>query len=585
MKDQSEKQLVRERRRRFIGQFYRNNRAAFVGTMLLQAAISNISLAAAVVFKMFVDYISGDSHMALLQICLYAVGFLAVYVVVHLLNRSLHPRFMNRAICQYKEYVFSELTKKSISSFSREDTGRYLSVLTQDVTDVEKNYLMSLSHIIEYGVCLAASVILMLCYSPVLTAASVGFALLPLLAAFATGDRLAEKSRVISDRNEQFVGEVKDWLSGFPVIKSFQAEEESIKSFKKVNIWREKAGSDYRRTYCTINILALGASTAAEFGVYFVGALLAQKGMGVTAGMITAFIYVTFRFNKAITELPIYCGMMKSAYKLIDKLAALLQENVRSEGGELLAGLHDGILVENLSYAYEEGKQALWSLNQKFVAGKSYAIVGASGSGKSTFLNLLMGSFDTYEGEVLFDGKELRQVQSDSLYGLITLVQQNVFIFNDTIRNNITMFREFSEEQVENVIRQSGLAKLVAARGEDYICGENGNGLSGGEKQRISIARALLRGAPVILMDEATAALDAETAYEVASAILDIEAFTRIVVTHRLEEGLLKRYHEILVMKNGGICEKGSFAELMAQKGLFYSLFTVTQNENGRGES
>lgn len=117
MKDQSEKKLVRERRRRFIGQFYRNNKAAFVGTMLLQAAISNIYLAAAVVFKMFVDYISGDSHMTLLQICLYAVGFLAVYAVVYLWNRSLYPRFMNRAICQYKEYAFSELTKKVSALF------------------------------------------------------------------------------------------------------------------------------------------------------------------------------------------------------------------------------------------------------------------------------------------------------------------------------------------------------------------------------------------------------------------------------------------------------------------------------------
>ena len=128
------------------------------------------------------------------------------------------------------------------------------------------------------------------------------------------------------------------------------------------------------------------------------------------------------------------------------------------------------------------------------------------------------------------------------------------------------------------MIRQSGLAKLVAARGEDYICGENGNGLSGGEKQRISIARALLRGAPVMLVDEATAALDAATAYEVTSAILDIEALTRIVVTHRLEEGLLKKYDKILVMKGGSICEKGSFAELMKQKGLFYSLFVVAQS-------
>lgn len=578
MKKQSEKKLIRERRRRFIGQFYRNNKAAFIGTMLLQASIENISLLAAVVFQMFVDYISGDNSRTLFQIGMYAVGFLVVCAVIHLLNRSIYPRFMKRAICQYKEYAFSELTKKSISSFSHEDTGRYLSMLSQDVVEVEGYYLVSLFAIIERAVCLVAALILMLCYSPLLTAVSVGFAMLPLLAAFATGNRLAESARALSDRNEQFVGEVKDWLSGFSVVKSFKAEGEAIKSFEGVNALRERAGRDARRTSGTINMLALGASTAAEFGVYLAGAFFAQKGMGITAGMITAFVYITFKFNKAITELPMYWGLMKSAYKLIDKLASLLQENVRSEGGEILTGLEKGICVENLSYAYEKGKPVLQSVSQNFEAGKSYAIVGASGSGKSTLLSLLMGSSAEYEGEILFDGKELRQVQSDSLYELMTMVQQNVFIFDDTIRNNITMFREFSDEQVENVIRQSGLAELVAAKGLNYVCGENGSGLSGGERQRISIARALLRGAPVMLMDEATAALDAVTAYEITSAVLDIDAFTRIVVTHRLEEALLRKYHEILVMKNGSICERGSFSELMEQKGLFYSLFVIAQN-------
>lgn len=578
MKKQLEKKLIRERRRRFIGQFYRNNKAAFAGTLLLRAAINNIVLIVAVVDKMFVDYISGDGSKTLFQVCLYAAGFLVVYAVIYLLNRSIYPRFMSRAICQYKEYAFSELTKKSIGSFSHENTGRYLSMLSQDVEEVEAYYLNSLSSIVERAAGLVLALMLMLCYSPLLTVVSLVFALLPLLAAFATGNRLAERSQVVSDRREQFVSEVKDWLTGFPVVKSFKAEEEAIKSFGKVNVWRERAGRDSRRTLATLNMLAMGASTVAEFGVYFVGAFLAQKGMGITAGTLVAFIYITFNFNKAVTQFPMYWGYMKSAYKLIDKLAALLQENVRNEGGEQLTGLTEGIRVENLSYAYEEGKPVLRSVSQNFEAGKSYAIVGASGSGKSTLLNLLMGSSDVYEGEILFDGKELRQVQSDSLYELMTMVQQSVFVFNDTIRNNITMFREFPDEQVENVVRQSGLAELVAAKGEGYICGENGNGLSGGEKQRISIARALLRGAPVMLMDEATAALDAVTAYEITSAILDIDAFTRIVVTHRLEEGLLRRYHEILVMKNGSICERGSFSELMGQKGLFYSLFVTAQN-------
>lgn len=139
------------------------------------------------------------------------------------------------------------------------------------------------------------------------------------------------------------------------------------------------------------------------------------------------------------------------------------------------------------------------------------------------------------------------------------------------------MFRDFSEEQIKEAIRLSGLSTLIYEKGVDYLCGENGSGLSGGEKQRISIARSLLKKSQVLLVDEATAALDAETAYQVLSAILGLENVTSIVVTHSLDEGLLKQYDGIITLKNGVIVETGSFDELIAEKGYFYSLFTISQ--------
>ena len=239
--------------------------------------------------------------------------------------------------------------------------------------------------------------------------------------------------------------------------------------------------------------------------------------------------------------------------------------------------LTKGITVENLSFGYDEGKTVLHDVSLSFEAGKSYAIVGNSGSGKSTLLNLLMGSSNSYQGKILFDDHELKDIDSDSLYDLLTLVQQNVFVFNDTIKNNVTMFREFDNEKVAAALQKAHLTELIAAKGEDYVCGENGNLLSGGEKQRLSIARALLQEAPVLLVDEATAALDANTAYEVSSAILSLDGVTRIVVTHRMEEGLLRQYDKIYVLRSGRLAEAGTFEGLMAQKGLFYSLYTVSQ--------
>ena len=208
-------------------------------------------------------------------------------------------------------------------------------------------------------------------------------------------------------------------------------------------------------------------------------------------------------------------------------------------------------------------------------AGKSYAIVGGSGSGKSTLLNLLMGSSSDYQGEICIDGVSIKNIESESLYRLMTSVQQNVFVINDTIRNNVTMFHDFTDDEVTLALKCSGLSEFIAQRSESFVCGENGANLSGGERQRISIARALLRKSPVLLVDEATAALDAATARAVSSSILDLSGMTRIVVTHRLEETILRRYDQILVMKNGTICEAGNFDTLMQQKGQFYSLFQI----------
>ncbi|MBQ9901738.1 MAG: ABC transporter ATP-binding protein, partial [Clostridia bacterium] len=163
------------------------------------------------------------------------------------------------------------------------------------------------------------------------------------------------------------------------------------------------------------------------------------------------------------------------------------------------------------------------------------------------------------------------------LYDLVSIIQQNVFVFNSTIRNNITMFSDFPAEDVDRAVRMSGLKKLIEEKGEDYLCGENGSGLSGGERQRISIARALLRNTPVLLIDEATASLDNETSYEVLDAILNLEGYTRIIVTHDLDENILKRCSGLFTLKKGEMCEQGTFDELMEKKGYFYSLFTVSQ--------
>lgn len=333
-----------------------------------------------------------------------------------------------------------------------------------------------------------------------------------------------------------------------------------------------------RKTMIVVQSMGLVAGVIAQFGVFLAGAALAMKGYGISAGMLIAFVNLMNFVVSPIRTVPQYFAECKASCALIDKLAAAVEQNVRESGLEDKTKLEKSITLEKLSFGYGAEKTILQDIDFSFEAGKSYAIVGASGSGKSTLLNLLMASHPDYTGSIRYDDTELRRISSESLYEMISIVQQNVFIFNATIRENITMFTDFPKEEVDRAIEMSGLSELIAERGEDYLCGENGSGLSGGERQRISIARSLLKKSQILLVDEATAALDIRTAYQVSNAILNLHELTRIVITHSLEENLLKRYDCVLTLKNGKVAEYGSFDELMSKKEYFYSLFNVSQS-------
>ena len=278
-----------------------------------------------------------------------------------------------------------------------------------------------------------------------------------------------------------------------------------------------------------------------------------------------------------VAELPGLLAGRKASDALIRKVSEALEKSSYTGGDKVLSTLSKSISLKNVSFSYEEGKEVLHDISVDFEAGKSYAIVGSSGSGKSTLLNLILSGAcgAEYSGKISWDEEDLKDSSSDSLFDQVASIQQNVFVFNSSIKDNITMFRDFPEDKVQQAVMRANLGELIKERGEDYLCGENGSGLSGGEKQRISIARSLLKDSSVLLADEITAALDSQTAYKVSSDILDLTGLTRIVVTHSLDEKLMKRYDKILVMKNGRIEEQGTFDELMARRKYFHALFTV----------
>ena len=565
-------------RKVYLKQFYYKNKSRFCLAMVATLLHVAVNLVISLLMQQLIDVISGSETMASLpQLAILAGVLVGAAVLFSLMSYLSEPRFYAHAMRQYKDYVFGELTKKGISAFTGEQTSTYVSALSNDAASIEKNYLETLFPLVQYVLLFVGAFAMMLWYSPILTLAAFLLALLPVLASMLTGNKLAAAEKTVSDRNESFMATLKDSLNGFSVIKSFKAEQAICRMFAESNNGAEQAKEHRRKLSTLISGIAYFAGLTAQLGVFLIGAYLAVRGKGVTAGIVIVFVQLMNFVIQPIAQVPGIFANRKAALALIDKLAAALSSNQREAGREIEPRLSDAIEVKNVTFAYEKGQEVLHGVSARFEAGKSYAIVGASGSGKSTLLNLLMAGRSDYGGDILYDGAELRDIRTESLYDIVSIVQQNVFIFNSSVRDNITMFREFDKAEVDEAIRLSGLSELIAARGEDYLCGENGSGLSGGEKQRVSIARSLLRKTPVLLMDEATAALDTETAYNVTNSILGLDGLTRIVVTHSLDGTLLKRYDRILTLKNGNIIESGTFDELMEKKEYFYSLFTVSQ--------
>lgn len=564
--------------RPYTHQFFRGNGVCFVLGMMTVAVVVATQLWLARIIQQLLDLIGGvDIGASLFDMLISTICVIGLCVLSSLLNYLSSPRFVARGSAQYRSFVFEKLSQKSISAFTGENTSLYISALSNDIGTIETDYLGNIFTIVQLCAQLVATLLMMLWYSPILTVVSLVFSLFPVLTTMLIGNRYAQSTKAVSDKNEAYLSSLRDALTGFSVIKSFRAEVQMCKLFaaevKALMTEKEKN----KKLYCIIGLFSELGGITVQMGVFFVGAYLALGGKAITPGTVLVFVQLLNYVLSPIQNLPTCFAQRKAALALVQKVADALEENVREEGTAEAAELTEGITLQNLSFSYEPEKPVLQSIDFTFEAGKSYALVGASGSGKSTLLNLLMASSPDYDGSISFDGTELRDLRSEALYGLMSAIQQNVFLFNASLRDNITMFADFPEEEIDRAIALSGLSALVEEKGKDYLCGENGCGLSGGEKQRVSIARSLLKRSQVLLVDEATAALDPQTAYQVSSALLDLKDITRIVVTHDLDGALLKRYDCILTLKNGTLTEVGSFEELMAQKGYFYSLYTVAQ--------
>lgn len=557
---------------------FSNGKKWFLISMISMVILSAYNLIISWLLQKIIDLTAGIDKTPFYQLALVSLLSFLVFIVFYFIFRYAHPKFLQTLSTSYKDLLFAKILRNKSSLVLEIGSGQFLSKLSNDLKSIEENYFDFYITLIDIGISFVGAIVLMLWYSPVLTMVAIALSILPLLASIPASKEITKTEKNLSKKNAEFMEFMRDTLSGFSVIKSFQAESELENRFHEENVKIEKAKFLRRFAEENINLLSTAASVVMRLGVFLFGAWLSLSNSHVTPGIVLVFLQLLTFVITPIEKIPSLFANRKAARSLIAQTAELLYEKPDEQEKLEINTLKSAIEIQNLSFSYEASVKALRNVSLTFHSGKKYAIVGASGSGKSTLFKLLTKYSNEYDGNILFDGIDLRNITYSSLSEVISVVQQNVFVFHDSIYNNICLYKNIPEKEFDYVIQKSGLSSLIQQKGKNFSCGTNGNKLSGGEKQRISIARALLRNTSILLMDEASSALDEKTADEIMHSILDMPSTTSLVITHRLNSTLLKKYDGICVLHHGKIIEFGPFDELMKNKGLLYSLVLLSQS-------
>ncbi len=557
-------------------QLIENYQKTFYAFMIFNILVPLTNIAFAYSIKGIIDSGMSQNREALTQAVLVGAAVIFIYAGLNFISLRLRNKLVRQIMSKYKNKVFQSILDRDYRDFSKEKSGKFISVLTENMKKIEQDYLHQYFNISKNLSLMIFSLLAMFIGNWFLTLLVIIASIIPMMISGFIGHKSAylQKRAMIAD--QKYLAKVKDILAGFLVIKSFNVKEAirqdySHESENLDDIYFIKGKFDV-----LANIISQ-LSGMIVFLVAFGGGMYLVFNGYTTIGSVTAIVQLVNFVVMPLNEIGM--GMSKFREGQATLNAFELKDVTGLQTGETKEYFDDVISFSNIDFSYPNTEEKIFNhLSLKIQKGEKIAIVGMSGSGKSTLLNLLLRFYDVTSGHISIDNIDLQAISAGSLYNLMTIVQQDIYIFDDTLRSNITLNQFFTDEEIKQAVQQSGLESYVLENesGLQALCGENGSNLSGGQKQRLSIARALIRKTPILLLDEATSSLDNQVTTEIENSILDIQDLTALVVTHKLNENILKKYDRILFMKGGVIVEDGSFGDLMDRRGEFYKLFELS---------
>lgn len=511
----------------------------------------------------------------------YYVGWMVVLYVLsaffsYLLS-LLTIHLTRKVIYRMRRDVFENLSRLPVAFFDQYQTGDIISIITYDIDTVNQSLSNDFLQIMQSVVTVLFSLVMMLSIAPVMVLIFVVTIPVSILLTKFITSRSRPLFRVRSKKLGELNGFVEEMLNGQKTTRAYGREEQVVSAFDEKNGEAVDANTkaEYYGTLAGPSVNFMNNTSLALISV--AGSLLYLQG-GIGIGDISSFVQYSRKFSGPINEAANIIGELQSAFAAAERVFRLMDEMPEKpddEKAHILKEVYGEVLLKDVSFGYQPDQPILKEFNLHAKAGRQIAIVGPTGAGKTTVINLLMRFYDIDKGCILLDGQDTYQIQRDSLRGAYTMVLQDAWLFHGTIYENLSYGREnLTMEEVEQAAKAAMIYSYIEKLPEGFRTqlSDNGVHISKGQRQLLTIARAMLSDARMLILDEATSNVDTRTEMKIQKAMRSLMADkTCFVIAHRLST--IRHADLILVVQDGRIAEQGSHEELMEKRGMYYQMY------------